>query len=178
VVERLSLIPKGLGVINQLLVSLVKYAIAINLAVMVGIVFYAVLSRNVLNASIAWAEEASRILFIWLVFSGAVLALFYKEHLGLSLLIDRLNPKFQVLFEMVSWTLIIVINRAMIIGGHRIVDVIKVSRTPALNLPTSLKYLPVLIAGYLMILIASEHLMNSIKRACTLFARKAERGNA
>lgn len=178
VVEKLSLIPKGLGIINKWLVVLVKFAMAGNLAVMVCIVFYAVLSRNLINSSIAWAEESSRILFIWLVFSGAILGLYYEEHLGLNILTDRMKPRVQTIFEMISWTLVIVVNRAMIIGGHSIVNVVKTARTPALGLPSSIKYLPVLVAGYIMILIALEHLIKCTMKLYDQHKQTKQGGNA
>jgi len=157
--SKLMIVPKSLEKVNQCIALIMKAALAVNLTVMVGIVFYAVISRNVLHASIAWAEELSRILFLWLVFSGAVLGLHYREHLGLTILVDRFNPRWKLIFEIVSWALIIVVTRAMINGGHRIVEVVHSARTPALGLPTSIKYWPVLVAGYAMILISIENLL-------------------
>lgn len=174
--EKLNSIPKGLGVVNKWISHIFKLAIGLNLAVMVGIVFYAVLSRNFLDASIAWAEELSRILFIWLVFCGAVLGLYYREHLGLTLLVDRLKPRQQLIFEIISWILIIVVTRAMILGGHKIVSTIRMARTPALGIPTALKYWPVLVAGYAMILISIENLFRSIVNLIEFFSNKNKKG--
>lgn len=159
--EKFKYIHKGLSKINEWISYIVKGAIAIDLIAMVGIVFYAVLSRNFLNASIAWAEELSRILFIWLVFCGAVVGLYHNEHLGLTLLIDRLKPNKRMILEILVWVLIIVVTRAMILGGIKITSTISSARTPALRLPTSLKYWPVLLAGYAMILIAIEKMVKS-----------------
>lgn len=175
-IEKLSYIPKVLGVVNKWISQIVKGAISLNLLTMVGIVFYAVISRNFLNASIAWAEELSRILFIWLVFSGAVLGLYYKDHLGLTLLVERLKPRQQLIFEIISWILIIIVTRAMILGGDRIVTTIKNARTPALGLPTTLKYWPVLLAGYAMILISIESLFNSIIKLMKYFINNDGKG--
>jgi TRAP-type C4-dicarboxylate transport system permease small subunit len=140
---------------------IVKWAIAINLVVMVGVVFYSVLSRNYFNTSIAWAEELSRILFIWLVFCGAILGLYYKEHLGLTVLVDRVKPHKKMFFDLLTCVLIIVVARAMIIGGIRITSATKLARTPALRLPTNIKYWPVLLGGFAMFSIAAENLFNS-----------------
>ncbi|QUH25810.1 TRAP transporter small permease [Serpentinicella alkaliphila] len=175
-IEKLSYIPKVLGIVNKWISYIVKGAISLNLLTMVGIVFYAVISRNFLNASIAWAEELSRILFIWLVFSGAVLGLYYRDHLGLTLLVERFKPKQQLVFEIISWILIIVVTRAMIYGGDRIVTTIKNARTPALGLPTTLKYWPVLLAGYAMVLISIESLFHSIIKLVKQFVDNNGRG--
>jgi|GEM_PF-788963 len=160
--EKLLLVPKTLGKLNLLIMKVVQLAIALIMGTLVVIVFYSVLSRILLNASIAWAEELSRILFIWLVFMGAVLGLHSKGHLGLTILIDRISPKKQLFFDIVAWALVIFVTYAMITGGIRIVDVVKNSRTPALGLPGSLKYQAVLVAGYLMILTSLEHLLSAL----------------
>jgi TRAP-type C4-dicarboxylate transport system permease small subunit len=172
--EMLKLIPKWLGKLNDLIAWVVKIFLVILVAILVGVVFYAVLSRTLINASIAWAEELSRILFIWLVFGGAVLALRSKEHLGLTMLVDRLKPKYQLIFEVISWILVIVVTVAMIEGGEKIVSVVKFARTPALGLPSSLKYQAVLTAGYLMILISIEHLIEAFGRLLQNLRHKKE----
>ncbi|AKL94161.1 TRAP-type C4-dicarboxylate transport system, small permease component [Clostridium aceticum] len=170
--EMLKRIPKGLSTLNRYISYLFKIMIALGLAVMVGIVFYSVISRNYLNASIAWSEELSRIMFVWMVFNGAVLGLYYKEHLGLDIVVTRLKPHQQLIFEIISWILIIFVTRAMILGGHRIVYTIRNARTPALGLPTNIKYMPVVVAGYAMILIAIENLLNSIVGLVEHFTKK------
>lgn len=160
--EKLLIVPKMLGKINLAIMKVVRWILVVTMIVLVGVVFYAVLSRMILNASIAWAEELTRILFIWLVFMGAVLALHTRGHLGLTIIIDRISPKKQLFFDIIGWILIIVVTYAMINGGTRIVEVVKNSRTPALGLPGHLKYLAVLVAGYLMILTSAEHLLMSV----------------
>lgn len=170
--EKLMLIPKGLGKLNEWISWLVKLFLIVNLTVLVGVVFYAVLSRTILNASIAWAEELSRIQFIWLVFGGAVLGLNGKEHLGLTIVVDRLGPKKKLFLEVITWILVIIVTMAMIDGGERIVNVVKHARTPALGLPSSLKYQAVLVAGWLMILISIQHLIDAAIRFATSLKKK------
>lgn len=160
--EKLILVPKLLGKLNLLIMKVVELVMVVIMTVLVIIVFYSVLSRMLLNASIAWAEELTRILFIWLVFMGAVHVLHSKGHLGLTIVIDRVSPKKKLFFEVIGWILIIVVTYAMINGGIRIVEVVRSSRTPALGLPGSLKYEAVLVAGFLMILTSLEHLITAL----------------
>mgnify|MGYP000981630895 CR=1 FL=1 len=66
--------------------------IGIMLASMVVIVFGNVIFRYFLNTSIAWSEEVSRFMLIWLSFLGAVIAFMKNEHLGLDILVKFLPP--------------------------------------------------------------------------------------
>jgi len=64
--------------------------IALLLAIMVVLVFGNVVLRYGFNSGIAFSEEMSRWLFVWLTFMGAVVALNENSHLGSDMLISRL----------------------------------------------------------------------------------------
>lgn len=76
------------------LVSRLEWAIeglmALALAVMAACVFGNVVLRYVFNTGIAAAEEISRLMFVWLIFLGAILALRRNAHLGVELVQARL----------------------------------------------------------------------------------------
>jgi len=77
----------------------INYLLAFLLAVIVIIVFCNVLSRYILNASLAWSDEISRMLFIWLTFLGAITAYINNEHLGLDIVVKIFPKKMtQILF--------------------------------------------------------------------------------
>lgn len=69
---------------------LVEWLMALALAVMVVLIFGNVVLRYAFNSGIAWAEEVSRLMFVWLIFLGAILALRRHAHLGVELLQARL----------------------------------------------------------------------------------------
>ncbi|MBE7941420.1 MULTISPECIES: TRAP transporter small permease [Ramlibacter] len=68
----------------------VELLMALDLTLIVVLVFSNVVSRYGFGAGFAGAEEVSRLLFVWLVFLGAVLALRRQAHLGVELLQARL----------------------------------------------------------------------------------------
>ena len=81
------------------------------LAAMVVLVFGNVVLRYVFNTGITISEEASRWLFVWMTFLGAIVALRDHGHLGTDVLVARL-PKAgkkaclligQVLMLYVTW---------------------------------------------------------------------------
>jgi TRAP-type transport system small permease protein len=63
---------------------LLKAAIALCLAVMVVLVFGNVVLRYLLNTGITVSEEVSRLLFVWLTFLGAIVAMREHGHLGVD----------------------------------------------------------------------------------------------
>lgn len=59
---------------------------------MVAIVAAQVFARYVLNNSIGWADEISRLLFVWSIFLAIPVAIRTGNHIGIELLTDRLPP--------------------------------------------------------------------------------------
>jgi TRAP-type C4-dicarboxylate transport system permease small subunit len=84
-----------------------EYAMAAMLAVMVVMVFGNVVLRYGWGGGIASAEEISRLMFVWLVFLGAILALTQHKHLGLELLVSRLPVPVRRIFAIISHLLIL-----------------------------------------------------------------------
>ncbi|QQP91325.1 TRAP transporter small permease [Skermanella sp. TT6] len=72
--------------------GLIKILIAACLVVMVVLVFGNVVLRYGFNSGITESEELSRLLFVWMTFLGAILALRDHGHLGMDMLVNRL-PK-------------------------------------------------------------------------------------
>jgi TRAP-type C4-dicarboxylate transport system permease small subunit len=64
--------------------------IVVCLAGMVVLVFGNVVLRYVFNTGITISEEASRWLFVWMTFVGAIIALRKHAHLGMDSLVSRL----------------------------------------------------------------------------------------
>ncbi len=73
--------------------SLLKWVIAMCLAVMVVLVFGNVVMRYGFNSGITLSEELSRWLFIWMTFMGAIVAVKEHGHLGTDMLVGKLGPK-------------------------------------------------------------------------------------
>jgi TRAP-type C4-dicarboxylate transport system permease small subunit len=68
----------------------VEYLMALALSVMVVLVFGNVVLRYAFNSGFAAAEELARLMFVWLIFLGAILALRRHGHLGVEMVQARL----------------------------------------------------------------------------------------
>jgi len=69
---------------------LLKIMIALCLAIMVVLVFGNVVLRYGFNMGITSSEELSRLLFVWMTFLGAIVAMHEHGHLGVDILVRRL----------------------------------------------------------------------------------------
>jgi TRAP-type C4-dicarboxylate transport system permease small subunit len=77
---------------------------ALDLTLMVVLIFSNVVGRYALNAGFAGGEELSRLLFVWLVFLGAILALQRQAHLGVELVQARLPRRLRRSCAVISHT--------------------------------------------------------------------------
>ncbi len=65
-------------------------------AVMTGLVFFQVANRYLIGMVVPWTEEVSRIIFIWITYIGAYIALKTKAHISIETFLKRyFSPKNQ-----------------------------------------------------------------------------------
>ena len=86
---------------------IVEWLMALALTVMFVLVFGNVVLRYVFSSGIAWAEEIARLMFVWLIFLGAILALRRHAHLGVELVQARLPRKLRRLCAVISHLLML-----------------------------------------------------------------------
>ena len=88
-------------------VRVLEILIVVCLAVMAVLVFGNVVLRYAFDSGIAVSEELSRLLFVWLIFLGAILASVQHAHIGFDALMQRLPVaarKLAVLFTGCFWS--------------------------------------------------------------------------
>ncbi|WP_367394999.1 TRAP transporter small permease [Cupriavidus sp. Agwp_2] len=80
---------------NRITLRLIQGAMVAMMATMIVLVFGNVVLRYVFNSGIAFSEEASRFVFMWLTLTGALLVMHDKAHLGMSTVVSRLGENGQ-----------------------------------------------------------------------------------
>jgi TRAP-type C4-dicarboxylate transport system permease small subunit len=86
---------------------LVEWLMALALSIMVVLVFSNVVLRYAFNSGLAWAEEVARLMFVWMIFLGAILALRHHAHLGVEFLVEKLPPPLRRACAVVSHLLML-----------------------------------------------------------------------
>jgi TRAP-type transport system small permease protein len=69
-----------------------SWAIVVLLSAMVAIVSAQVFMRYALNSSLGWADEISRLTFVWTIFLAIPLGIKAGVHIGMEILTQRLAP--------------------------------------------------------------------------------------
>jgi TRAP-type C4-dicarboxylate transport system permease small subunit len=97
--------------------KLLKFLIALFLAIMVVLVFGNVVLRYAFNSGITVSEEVSRWLFVWLTFLGAIVALREHGHLGVDSLVKRLPRTGKKVALIVSQLLMLYATWLLLVGS-------------------------------------------------------------
>ncbi len=91
----------------------------VSLALMVIMVFGNVVLRYVFNSGITMSEELSRLLFLWLIFVGSVVAMKEHAHLGVDTLVARLPRGGKVFCAVLSNLLILWVCYLFFVGSWK-----------------------------------------------------------
>lgn len=97
---------------------LIDVLIALNLAVMVLLVFGNVVMRYGFNSGITTSEELSRWLFVWLTFLGAIVAMREGTHLGSDTLVSMLSTTGKKVFLVIGHGLMLFICALLFKGAY------------------------------------------------------------
>jgi TRAP-type transport system small permease protein len=136
---------------------LAEAAMALSLAGMVLAVFLNVLLRYFFNTGLAISEELSRLLFVWLVCIGAVLALAEGKHLGFDMVTSRLRGLPAAVCRWLTRVLIGVALYYLVTGSWQQVLAGMNSRSPVMNYPLALAAAGTLVMGaFMAVLLAIE----------------------
>ena len=148
----------------------INFFIGFLLAVIVIIVFGNVLSRYVLNVSLAWSEEVSRTLFIWMAFLGAITAYINNEHLGLDIVVKIFPKKITQLLIIIADIVVFFALAIVLKGGiDMTVDSFESGWvSSAVPIPYGYIYLVVPISAALMLIECTLKFINDIQMAVRL----------
>lgn len=81
---------------------LVEVPAALLVVADIGVLFWGVVARFVLHRPLVWSDELASLLFLWLAMMGAVVALRRGEHMRMTALVSKANPRQRALLEAVA----------------------------------------------------------------------------
>lgn len=129
-----------------------RFVCAVLLACSCTLVFANVVLRYGFGMSLAWAEEASRYMMIWLAFLGAGLALREGAHIAVETLPDSLPRTPARLLRSLVVLLMAGFLALLLWLGWNYAQFAMMQRTPVLRLPVGYIYLAIPIGMGLMLL--------------------------
>lgn len=99
------------------LLRMLEIILVVCLAIMGILVFGNVIMRYVFNSGIAISEELSRLLFVWLIFLGAIVASAQRSHIGYDSLAKVASPRVRKVLTLLTGTLMLIACVIFIKGG-------------------------------------------------------------
>ncbi|MFA9431170.1 TRAP transporter small permease [Egicoccus sp. AB-alg2] len=142
-----------LHIVNDALAAVVRLITGVFTALLVVIVTSNVFARYVLRVGLPWVEELSRILFVWVVFLGACVALQERGHLAITFVVDRLPPRGRKLLVWVTNALTAAFLVAIGLAGWQLVTSTLDfgTRTPAMRVSLAWGFASVPVAAVIML---------------------------
>lgn len=121
-------------------------------ALMVFFIFLQVIMRFVVGHSLVWSEELGKFIFVWLSWLGISIGERRNEHIKITLLTDRLPAKWQKVFEIVAYLVLLAILGVIIYYSVILVEFQVKVKYAGIKISTSWGYLSLLLGCSFMVL--------------------------
>lgn len=129
------------------------------LLIMTLIISWQVFARYVLNASPAWAEQASLLLMIWYVMFAAAAGVREGFHIRIAVFEDAMPLHLRRYIRLLGHAVVGLFGVAMAIWGTELTVATWEHVIPTLGLPRGVAYIPFSIAGVLMLGFSVERML-------------------
>jgi TRAP-type C4-dicarboxylate transport system permease small subunit len=145
--------------INATVARLGMFLSVAGLLVIVAIVFYQVFGRYVLNSSPTWTESLALVLVLYVTLIGAAVGVRDAGHIGMESLLVLVPDRIRNRIELLIHFLVMVFGATMIYNGALLGQSVMGYKIPNLGITESVRYIPLIISGVLIILFSIEHVM-------------------
>lgn len=118
-----------------------------------------VIGRYIFNDTPTWAENLALLLVLFVTAFGLAVGVRDAGHIGLESLVMLLSEKWQRRVELLIHVLVAVFGVLMVQSGWLWANAKWDEKKPMLPLPDGIDYVPVVIAGVLIVLFSIEHIV-------------------
>jgi TRAP-type C4-dicarboxylate transport system permease small subunit len=136
--------------------KVLRYVIAVLLAVMTALIVYQVVARllsGYLDFDIPrWTEELARYCMIWSVLIGTSLAVRYNALIGVEAIAERLPQNMQKLLRILVLVISMVFFVVLIIFGFEMLGHVGKQLSPGLKIPMTIPYASLPVGGLFMLI--------------------------
>ena len=118
-----------------------------------------VIGRYILNDTPTWAEALALLLVLFVTAFGLAVGVRDAGHIGLESIVSLLPEAWQHRIEIVIHALVGLFGALMVHGGWLWMSAKWDEKKPMLPVPDGIDYLPIVIAGALIVLFSIEHIV-------------------
>jgi TRAP-type C4-dicarboxylate transport system permease small subunit len=131
----------------------------IGLIAVILCVQYQVIGRYVFNDTPTWAEALAMLLVLFVTAFGLAVGVRDAGHIGLESMVALLPDRWRRRVELLIHALVGLFGALMVQGGWLWMAAKWGEKKPMLPVPDGIDYLPVVIAGALIVLFSIEHII-------------------
>jgi TRAP-type C4-dicarboxylate transport system permease small subunit len=135
----------------------------VGLIAVVLCVQWQVIGRYVFNDTPTWAEALAMLLVLFVTAFGLAVGVRDAGHIGLESLVGLLPLRWQRRIEFLIHTLVGIFGALMVQSGWMWMTAKWGEKKPMLPVPDGIDYLPIVIAGALIVLFSIEHIVALIR---------------
>lgn len=131
----------------------------VGLIVLIACVQYQVIGRYVFNDTPTWAEALALLLVLYITALGVAVGVRDAGHIGMDSIVSLLPEKMRLKLEIVIHALVGIFGALMAYNGYLWASLKWNDQKPMLPIPSSMDYVPLIIAGVLVVLFTIEHVI-------------------
>jgi len=147
---------------TRLCAALSRLSLALAVVGLLAVVLCAqwqVFGRYVLNDTPTWAEALAMLLVLFVTAFGLALGVRESGHIGLESMVALLPPAWRRRAEVLIHALVALFGALMVRGGWTWAAAKWSEKKPMLPVPDGIDYVPVIIAGVLIVVFSLEHIV-------------------
>lgn len=147
---------------TRLCALLSKAALVLAVIGLIGVVLcvqYQVIGRYVFNDTPTWAEALSMLLVLYVTAFGLAVGVRDAGHIGLESFVSLLPDVWQRRIEYLIHALVGLFGALMVYGGWVWTKAKWDEVKPMLGVPDAVDYIPLVIAGILIVMFSVEHIL-------------------
>jgi TRAP-type transport system small permease protein len=151
---------------TRLCALLSKLSLMLAVAGLIAVVLavqWQVFGRYVLNDTPTWAEALAMLLVLFVTALGLAVGVRDAGHIGLESMVALLPEAWQRRIELLIHALVGVFGALMAYGGWTWASAKWGEKKPMLPVPDGIDYVPLMIAGVLIVLFSIEHIVANLQ---------------
>jgi TRAP-type C4-dicarboxylate transport system permease small subunit len=140
-----------LSAVQRAVDGIVRWVVIVLMFVMTVAVFLQILFRYVFNIPLGWSEEMARFSFVWVSFFGASALMRVREHINVSVFVDRFPPRLRTVAVFLANICALICVYFFLVGGIALTSNEWRQLAPAMEIPMGWVYLAIPISSALMV---------------------------
>ena len=149
--------------VNARIARVCMYFSVTGLLAIVAIVSFQVFGRYVMNDSPTWTENLALVLILYVTLIGAAVGVRDAGHIGMESLLVLVPEKVRLKIELVFHVFVAVFGAMMAWNGAFLAWSVHGYKVPTLGISEGLNYVPMTIAGALILLFSIEHIIAQLR---------------